>query len=221
MKEGILWLALAVPLAYLWGGIPWGLLVAQAVRRIDPRHYGSGSTGMTNVLRTAGVKAGLTVLALDLLKGALAVGMARWGTDIPWAPPAVGLAVIAGHIWSPYLGLRGGRGTACGLGGLFVLHPLAGAIATALGVSAIARTRYVSLGSLLGAVSGGLSLAVLALAQRAPLPYALYGIVGAFLVVWAHRPNIQRLLQGKEHRLGEPARPLRETPPGRRASWQR
>ncbi|MFN3974222.1 MAG: glycerol-3-phosphate 1-O-acyltransferase PlsY [Dehalococcoidia bacterium] len=221
MSEGIFWLVMAVPLAYLWGGIPWGLLVAKMVRRIDPRRYGSGSTGMTNVLRTAGVKAGLTVLALDMGKGALAVGLARWAMETHWAPPAVGLAVIIGHIWSPYLGFRGGRGTACGWGGLFVFHPLAGAIATVVGVSAIARTRYVSLGSILGAMSGGLSLVGLALVQRAPLPYALYGAVGAFLVVWAHRPNIQRLLQGKEHRLGEPARPLQEPPSGRRVSWQR
>ncbi|GBD11243.1 Glycerol-3-phosphate acyltransferase [bacterium HR23] len=221
MSGSVFWLGLAVPLAYLWGGIPWGFLVAKAVRRIDPRRYGSGSTGMTNVMRTAGVKAGLTVLALDLTKGALAVGLSRWLMESPWAPPAVGLATMAGHIWSPYLGLRGGRGTASGLGGLFLMYPPAGAIATLLGVSAIARTRYVSVGSMLGAVSGGLSLVGFALAGATPLPDALYGVVGAFLVVWAHRSNIQRLRAGTEHRLGEPPRPLTQAPAPRRPSWQR
>ncbi|MCS7207626.1 MAG: glycerol-3-phosphate 1-O-acyltransferase PlsY [Dehalococcoidia bacterium] len=219
MSAGLEWLAVAVPVAYLWGGIPWGLLVAQATRRMDPRRYGSGSTGMTNVMRIAGVWAGLLVLALDMGKGAVAVALAREMLATPWGPPSVGLAVMVGHIWSLYLGFRGGRGTASGLGGLYVLQPWAGAVATLLGLAAIARTRYVSVGSLLGAGSGGLTLIGFALAQEVPLPYALYGGVGAVLVVWAHRPNIQRLLRGEEYRLGEPARPL--APSQQRASWQR
>jgi glycerol-3-phosphate acyltransferase PlsY len=220
MSGESLWLVLAFPLAYLWGGVPWGLLVSRVARGVDPRRYGSGSIGMANVLRTVGVKAGLTVLALDLAKGALAVGLARWAFPTPWAPPAVGLAVMAGHIWSPYIGLRGGKGTAPGLGGLFLLHPLAGTLAALVGTGALLRTRFVSVGSLLGAVSGGLALGVMGVAGWVPPPYTLYGGVGALLVVWAHRPNIARLLRGEEYRLGEAARPIPEASAGEKGPWR-
>lgn len=206
--NGLLWSVILVPLAYLWGAVPWGLIVARLARGVDVREYGSGRTGMTNVMRTAGVRAGLLVLALDLAKGVTAVLVARALHESSWLPAACGFAALVGHNWSVYIRFSGGRGTATGLGALLALSPWAGLASAGIGLPAVAASRYVSLGSMLGASAGGLTIFALSLSGIYPIAYGLYGLLGAPLVVWQHRENIRRILAGTERKLGQPAQRL-------------
>jgi glycerol-3-phosphate acyltransferase PlsY len=208
-----------VPIGYLIGSVPFGLVVGWIFRRVDVRRHGSGRTGMTNVLRTAGLPAGILVLALDMAKGAGVILLARAVSDSAVVHALTGVAAICGHIWPVYVGFKGGRGTACGWGGLFVLSPLSGLIATVIGLGLIGATRYMSLGSILGATSGSVALIVLSVAGFEPLGYFWYGLLGAPLIVFSHRDNINRLRRGEERRVGqaEPAAP--EASPA--ARWPR
>jgi len=205
--------------AYLWGSIPWGWGVARLMGRVDPRTYGSGSIGATNVARALGFRAGALVLALDFLKGLLPALLALH-LGGPWLGALAGLGAIAGHLWPVTLGFRGGKGVATGMGALAVLSPLAFGAGLAVGVAVIARTRYVSAGSLSGTLT---ALAVTALASALGLqgwPPLLYTGLGALAVVWAHRENLRRLRAGTERKLGErveaipPARPPRQSGKG-------
>ena len=119
---------LLVAVCYLLGSLPFGLLVARLVRGIDVRRYGSGNTGMTNVLRTLGIWPALLVLALDAGKGILAVALAKAIDPTPSLEVAAALSALMGHIWSPFLGFRGGKGVATGIGALCALSPLTGLI---------------------------------------------------------------------------------------------
>ena len=118
-----------VPVGYLLGSIPFGLIIGWVVKRVDVRDYGSGKTGMTNVLRTVGVKAAALSLVLDMAKSVAAVALTRLFFDVPMAEVAAALAALIGHNWPAYAGFRGGRGTAPGLGGLFILSPWSGLVA--------------------------------------------------------------------------------------------
>ncbi len=200
-----------VPIAYLVGSIPFGLLAGKLVAKVDIREYGSGKIGMTNVLRTAGVTAAAVVLLLDMGKAVAVVVVARLLFDSYGVEAASALAVIFGHNWPVFIGFRGGRGTASGWGGLLILSPLAGLIATVIGLLLVAFTRYVSLGSITAAALGSIVLVVLALTGwdllggDVPGAYSWYGIIGGTLIVVRHRDNIQRLLNGTERKLGHKA----------------
>ncbi len=194
-----------VPIGYLLGALPFGLIIVWVLKRVDVRDYGSGKMGMTNVMRIAGVPAAIAVLLLDMSKAVVAVAIARALFDSAGAEAAVGLAALFGHNWPVFSGFRGGRGIATGWGCLFILHPIAGLVATAVGVPVVAATRYVSLGSLLGATSGVVALIVLAVTGHAPLAYIWFGAIGGALVVFQHRDNIGRLLKGQERKLGQRA----------------
>jgi glycerol-3-phosphate acyltransferase PlsY len=197
-----------IPIGYLIGAIPFGLVATWLTKRVDVRDFGSGKTGMTNVMRTAGVKVGVVVLLLDMGKAVLAIALPIIFADTPGADAGAGLAALVGHIWPVYVGFRGGRGIGPGWGGLFMFHPLAGVIATGIGVPLVLVTRYVSLGSLVGAVSGAIVILVFALVGIVPFEYMFYGIIGATLIVYKHRDNIVRLLRGEERKLGVAARPV-------------
>ena len=197
-----------IPIGYLLGAIPFGLILGRLFRGVDVREYGSGKTGMTNVMRTAGVPAAALSLALDMGKAMLGVALARYFfPDSPGAHAAVAIAALVGHNWSVFIGFRGGRGTAPGWGGLIILSPWAGLVAAIFGVPAIALSRYVSLGSILGTLSGVITLAVFIVLGRAPLEYLAYVIIGAALVIGLHKDNIQRLISGNERKLGQSALP--------------
>ncbi len=202
--------------SYLLGALPFGLLMAKLVRGIDVRRYGSGSTGMTNVLRTIGVVPALVVLALDAGKGIVAVFLAR-ALDAGLAVEAsAALAALVGHNWSVFIRFQGGKGTATGVGALCALSPVAGLIALLVGVPVIALSRYVSLGSVLGASTAAISVPVLAMADPSmPLGvpsygYAIYTSIGVPLILLKHRSNLARLVRGQERKLGESV-PLSET----------
>ncbi len=199
-----------VPLAYLLGSVPFGLVAGRLVANVDVRDYGSGKIGMTNVLRTSGKTAAAVVLLLDMGKGVLAVLIARWFFDSPGVEVAAALAVLFGHNWPVFIKFRGGRGTASGWGGLLILSPIAGLIATLIGLGLVALTRYVSLGSIMAASLGSLALIILAVfgTQLAvpsppPLEYSWYGVIGGTLIVVRHWDNIRRLLDGTERKIGQ------------------
>src|SRR5690606_11117346 len=144
-------------IGYLVGSIPIGFLVVRQLYRIDIRRYGSGNIGFTNVFRTAGLAPGLVVLAGDSLKGVRAVRLGRWlGGET--AGMLGGLAAIAGHNWSLFLRFSGGRGVATGAGVFLALAPKVLAVAALIWVLTVACTRYVSLGSILGAISVPISV---------------------------------------------------------------
>ena len=194
-----------VPVAYVVGSIPFGLLAGKLVAKVDIRDYGSGKIGMTNVLRTAGVTAAAVVLLLDMGKAVAVVVAARLLFDSYGVEAASALAVIFGHNWPVFIGFRGGRGTASGWGGLLILSPIAGLIASVIGLSLVGLTRYVSLGSIMAAGLGSVALIVLGFMGQEPLVYSWYGIIGGTLIVVRHRDNIQRLLNGTERKIGHKA----------------
>ncbi|MBI2856563.1 MAG: glycerol-3-phosphate 1-O-acyltransferase PlsY [Chloroflexi bacterium] len=201
--------SLVIPLSYLLGAIPFGLLVARLVKRIDVRRYGSGNTGTTNVLRTTGLKPALAVLLLDAGKGVLAVMLAKVVSPSPGLEVAAAIAVLVGHNWSVFIHFQGGKGTATGMGALCTLSPLAGLIVLVVGLPFIAIFRYISLGSIVGAVAALVSVVLLAsLAPSVSLGapsyiYIAYPAVGAPMLLFKHRGNIARLLRGQERKLGE------------------
>ena len=189
---------------YLLGSLPFGLMAGRLVKGVDVRDFGSGSTGSTNVQRTVGTPTAVVVLLLDTAKSVLAVLLARLFSDAPGVEVAAALAAIAGHNWPVFIGFKGGRGIAPGVGGLLILSPVSGLIALAVGLPTIALWRYVSLGSLLGGAAGVITLTFLSLVGAEPTVYIWYGAIGLTMVVARHKDNIERLVRRQEHKLGRP-----------------
>ena len=199
-------LLIVVIIAYLIGSIPFGYLIVRSKGGGDIRQTGSGGTGATNVSRRAGKAAGVLTLLLDALKGAAAVILAqlllvRPTPAIDWAVAAAAIAVLVGHIFPVWLGFRGGKGVATGAGVFLVLAPVAVLCAGVVFVAIVFATRYVSLGSIVAAILIPLfvwlqSVFVTFVADLRPLLIA--AIAGALLIVFAHRGNITRLMQGTE-----------------------
>jgi glycerol-3-phosphate acyltransferase PlsY len=188
---------LLVVAAYVVGAIPFGLLVVRAVTGHDIRKEGSGNIGATNVFRTAGPALGIGVLVLDLLKGLLPVLVARRLGVPPATLVFVGLAAIAGHNWSLFLGGKGGKGIATSYGVLLALSPMAGILAGLIWIAVVVATRYASLASLLGMLAVPVVIGV----RREPPAYLAFGIVAVVFAFYRHRANITRLLRGEELRL--------------------
>jgi glycerol-3-phosphate acyltransferase PlsY len=191
-----------VVVAYLIGGIPWGVIVARVAGGPDPRSIGSGRTGGANVMRAIGPRLALVSGLLDMLKGTAAVLLARFlgaGVEVE---VLAGLAAIVGHSRSPFLGLSGGRGVSAAFGAALVLSPLAALITLVAFLAVLAVSRYTSLASLIGAAVGGAVFTVQILATGQPL--ALLGFaIGAPVLVWLfHLDNIGRLLRGEERKFG-------------------
>jgi glycerol-3-phosphate acyltransferase PlsY len=198
---------LLVP-AYLIGAIPFALIVARVFFHCDLRQRGSGNLGATNTFRELGAAAGVGVLALDMAKGAAGVAVAAYGVrflapggataDISAFQLLAMFAVIAGHIYSPYLGFRGGKGIAAAAGALLFVMPLV-AILLLVGFAAlVAVSRMVSLGSVVGAAAFPfLSWAF----YSHDLPAVALGVIAAALVIWRHRGNVSRIIKGTEPRL--------------------
>ena len=192
--------ASAVLVAYLIGAVPIGWMVARAFGVSDIRRHGSGNIGATNVLRTLGRRAAIVTLLGDVLKGGLAVftAAALSGGD-PVVAGAAAVAAVVGNCWSVFLGFRGGKGVATGLGALLWLVPWAALAALPVFVAVVATTRYVSLASLLAAACVPLGAVML----RYPSPSAIAALVVAAIVAARHHANIARLRAGTESRLGQ------------------
>jgi len=199
---------LVIAVAYLIGSIPFGYLIVRAKEGGDIRQMGSGGTGATNVSRRAGKAAGIVTLVLDALKGTIAVlvakGLAFGQADAGWLFAGAAIAVIVGHIFPVWLGFRGGKGVATGVGVFLALAPLAVGLAGVLFVIIVWTTRYVSLGSMVGALTIPLFIWVqseLFGPARDLGPLLTASTCGALLIVFAHRGNIGRLLQGTENKF--------------------
>ena len=199
---------LALIIAYLIGSIPFGYLIVRGKEGGDVRETGSGGTGATNVSRRAGKAAGVFTLVLDALKGSVAVLIARIvvgpTVNAEWWIAAAAIATIVGHIFPVWLGFRGGKGVATGVGIFLILAPVALLCAGVLFVAIVALTRYVSLGSIVAAATIPLfvwlqSVFVEPVADLRPL--LLAATVGALLIVFAHRQNIGRLARGVESQI--------------------
>lgn len=189
---------LSLVAAYLLGSVPFGYIAARLIKKTDIRRHGSGNIGATNVMRLLGPKLAVLVLLLDLAKGMGAVVLARALSAGELIPLAAAVAVMAGHSWPIFLGFKGGKGAATGIGVLIVLGGWAAAPVLSLAVLAIGLTRYVSLGSILGAASVPLFFWLFGFS---PL-YIFFGAAMGLLVIFRHRANIKRLLAGTESRLG-------------------
>ena len=196
---------LIIIISYLLGSIPFGYLIVRKKLGDDIRQSGSGGTGATNVSRRAGKTAGVITLVLDALKGSLAVLIAKGlSPNVEWVIAAAAIAVIVGHMFPVWLGFRGGKGVATGVGVFSILAPIAVLCAGVIFVAIVALTRYVSLGSIVAAATIPLfvwlqSVFVEPATDLRPLMMA--AIVGALLIVFAHRGNIARLARGTEARL--------------------
>jgi len=213
-------------IGYLLGSIPIGYLLSRRQAKVDVRTKGSGKTGAANVYRTAGRKWGIIVAALDICKGALAVVVAGLivrgdyllvGDSSLWwlltsAQVLAALAAVAGHIWSPFLKFKGGRGVATFFGGLVALCPVAALFGGEVLIIGAGLTRFVSLGSLAGAVGSYAILVPLTILNNFPVEYLFYALVGAVVIFVMHRDNIRRLVTGKERKFGDKAEV--NSPPG-------
>jgi glycerol-3-phosphate acyltransferase PlsY len=188
--------------AYLFGSIPWGLVLARAFGNIDIRRQGSGNIGATNVARVAGAGLGLATLVADVLKGALPAGLAQWVDPAEAAWVAAALLAFLGHLFPVFTGFRGGKGVATALGGFLVLAPAAAAAGVAVFVALFAACRRVSAASL-----GAVLLLPAAAALLGHPPVVWGGAAGAsVLIFWRHAENIRRLVAGTEpvFRFGRP-----------------
>jgi glycerol-3-phosphate acyltransferase PlsY len=218
----LLYIAVAA-IGYLLGSIPFGLFIAKMFSKKDVREVWSGKIGMTNVLRTAGKKAAAVSLVFDVLKGSLAVAIAALifrndkdlvGLFTPMESAKVigALAAIAGHTWSVFLKFKGGRGVATFFGGLAALYWPAAIIGGICVFGIGFRTKYMSLGSIIGAISAFILIMALDilkvnfLGPYPPFEYVVFAMIGAIFIYVMHRDNIFRLYNGTERRIGEKAK---------------
>ena len=196
-----------VILGYLIGSIPVGFILGKLTRGIDIREHGSGSIGMTNVMRTIGVKAGILVFFADMAKGAVAVALA-WPIFssspemVAWGQMAGGASAVIGHSWPVYIGFRGGKGIATGFGALMVIFWPVGLITLAVFLAVVGLSRYVSLGSILGSVIMLVAMIPFVVYSSEPFAYNVLGLVVVPIVIFRHRDNIGRLLSGTESKIG-------------------
>lgn len=186
-------------LVYLVGAVPMGYLVAR-VLRLDIRAHGSGNIGATNVLRTLGKGPAVITLLLDMAKGYAAVWVAvALGPESWWGSVGALLAVL-GNCWSVFLGFRGGKGMATGLGAFLHLMPLAVLPAVLVWVALATTFRYISLASVTAALCVPIGAVLLG---RYHWSAALAGLAVALIIALRHRDNVARLLSGTERKLGE------------------
>jgi glycerol-3-phosphate acyltransferase PlsY len=185
-------------LAYLIGSVPCGILVAKT-RNINIREHGSGNIGATNIARTLGKKEGVITLLGDSLKGVLALWLSSLLLNDPSELAVVGFMAFLGHLFSIFLKFKGGKGVATGLGVFLYLTPLTALGAMVVFALTLSICRYVSLGSILGA----LSLPLIGIILGAPLAYSVAGFGVSTLILIKHRENIGRLLAGTESKFGK------------------
>ncbi len=185
-------------LSYLLGSVPFGLLIAR-YKKVDIRRHGSGNIGATNVNRALGKGAGILTLVLDCAKGALPVAFALSLTGDDFQAAGAGMAAFLGHLFPVFLKFKGGKGVATGLGVFLYATPAATLCCMAVFAITVAASRYVSLGSMLAALS--LPLFGYLFHPHAPYWYASGAVAG--LIVFKHRENIERLFAGTENKLGQ------------------
>ncbi|HWR38044.1 MAG TPA: glycerol-3-phosphate 1-O-acyltransferase PlsY, partial [Patescibacteria group bacterium] len=183
--------------SYLIGSIPNGLLIGKAMAGVDIREFGSKNIGATNAYRVLGPWPAFWVFLTDMLKGVAGVLLALQFSGSPLSQLAGGIAAIAGHNWSVFLGFKGGRGVATGLGVIAILAPLVTLTVFLVWLAIVLVTRYVSLGSIVAAALVPLLMWYTGAQQE----IFIFGLLAAVFVIVRHRPNIQRLLKGEELKI--------------------
>ena len=190
-------LFLVCALAYVLGSIPNGLVLCRLIWHIDILEYGSHNIGATNVWRTLGKGPGFLVFFLDFLKGLLGVWFGLVISGEPLALVLGGVFAIVGHSASLFLGLKGGKGVATGLGVIAMLMPLPTLLVFLVWLAIVYLTKYVSLGSIVGAAL----VPVLSFVFHLPTEYTVFGVFAAVLIIYRHKANIGRLLNGTESKI--------------------
>ena len=187
----------AAVISYVLGSIPNGLLLGKGIWGVDLRQHGSGNIGATNAWRTIGKAGGFSIFFLDMLKGAISayLGLHLGGSEL--AGIICGLLAIVGHSWSIFLGFKGGKGVATGLGVIATLMPWVTIIVFLVWLAIVKATGYVSLGSIVAAVL----VPVLALFMGLHTDFLVLGLIAAVFIVYRHTSNIGRLLNGTESKI--------------------
>ena len=197
----LLLLLVLLAMGYLMGSLPMGVIVARLTGGTDPRSVGSGRTGGTNMLRAGGWPRAIAVAGLDLGKGALPILIAGW-LDAPIEVRALtGVAAVLGSWKSVFLGFHGGRGVATGVGGMLAIAPWIVPFALPAFIAVIWITRYVSLASILGTLTGALIVILFMVVGWIDPAWLWYVIPGEIIIWVAHKDNIERLLAGEERRF--------------------
>jgi glycerol-3-phosphate acyltransferase PlsY len=214
-------------MGYLMGSLPFGVIIARVLGKTDILTVGSGKTGMTNVMRVAGKKGAALSLICDVGKGIVAVVLANlvftssYAESLTSAPVtfmlyaqiAAAFAAIAGHTWSVFLKFQGGRGVNTFLGGLMAMYWPAAIVGGGIMIIIGLISKYMSLGSITGAVVAFIMLIILNYMEvhmvglYPYIQYVIYAMVGAIFIYAVHRDNIHRLVNGKERRIGEKTNP--------------
>jgi glycerol-3-phosphate acyltransferase PlsY len=202
--------AAAAVTAYFCGSIPFGYLLVRIFRKEDIREKGSGNIGATNVIRSGAKGLGAVTFLLDALKGYGAVLLCGWiaarmgarPADLVDAMATAGLLAILGHIYTVWLGFKGGKGVATAFGVFLALAPWGALVALGVFIVTFALSRYVSLGSILGAIAFPAFALILPHGMRTNWSTAVLFLVPTLLIV-THRQNIARLASGKEYRFGK------------------
>ncbi|OPJ56876.1 glycerol-3-phosphate 1-O-acyltransferase PlsY [Alkalithermobacter paradoxus] len=187
---------LSALIAYFIGNFSTSYIIGKLNGNIDIRKYGSGNAGATNVLRTLGKKAALYTFLGDAFKGVLAVIIgSRLGGEK--AALVAAICVVLGHNWPVFLKFKGGKGVATTIGSILAIDPIVGVFSLAVGIISIIKTKYVSLGSVLGIVS----LPIFMLYRGGNR--LLVSCILALIIVFTHRENIKRLMNGTERKIGQ------------------
>ena len=187
----------AAAISYLLGSIPNGLILGKAIWGVDLRQHGSKNIGATNAWRTIGKAGGISIFALDFLKGAVSayLGLHLGGSEL--AGVLCGILAIAGHSWSVFLAFKGGKGVATGLGVIAALMPEVTLIVFAVWFAIVYFTGYVSLGSIVGAAL----VPILTLFFGLHTEFLILGLIAAVFIIYRHKSNIERLLNGTESKI--------------------
>ena len=198
-------IALSTAAAFLIGAIPWSFIIGKRFYGVDLRNEGSCNLGATNTYRVLGIRAGLAAAVLDIAKGSTAVALAWLLVPLSygqaahdWALVAATLAAVLGHSYSPYVGFSGGKGVATAAGAVLILTPKVIPVLLVTWVLVILLTRYVSLGSIVIAAAYPV---LVFLVYGDQTPFVIFSVLAASFIIWRHRPNIVRLVQGKESKI--------------------
>lgn len=198
-------------LAFLLGAVPFPFIVARLVGGIDIREHGSGNPGASNVFRVVGAPAGIVTFILDCAKAMVAVKLASWFIpegwlamdQFVWFKIGLGVLAVCGHVWSPFLGFRGGKGVATVIGVFWIIFPMGLLTGALCGLAVIVVYRFFSLGSLVGVFA--LPIAYFLLQEQpwhpASLPILYLSLIANLLVLMRHTDNIKRLISGREHAM--------------------
>lgn len=184
--------------AYLLGSLSSAIIIARLAGLQDPRSVGSGNPGATNILRYGGRKLAVLTLLGDILKGVVPVLLARMLTGEAWILAAVGLGAFLGHLYPLYFGFKGGKGVATAWGVLVALNAWVGLALVVTWLSIAALFRYSSL----AAITAAVLTPVYVWYWQHRLPFVLMALLMTLMLLWRHRGNIERLLDGRESKIG-------------------